>query len=550
MGNPDESPKATGWTAQRLSRRTMLRYGFLSAAAITVSAACQSASAPAPTTAPAAAAPTTATGGPTTAPAAAKPTTAAAAAPTTAPAAAATTAPAAAATTAPAAAATPAAAQAAPTFAAAKINGKLQVVQSRDFHPDHNALIEAKIKEFAAKQNYPLDHSYTEGYAGAGDVVQKLTAAVQAGDAPDVLIHTLGSTQLHFLDIIDEVDALEKDLEKFHGKVNIASTQKHFLENKWWAIPHFVRSGGWWVRQSAFKDAGLDPFDPSLDQAKLRDMAMQISKPDKEFWGWGMTANRGGDGYTAIRNAIFMWGGQITDETGQLVVLNKEPYRTNAIAGLNFYKEIYTDPKWAPMLPSGVGGWTDPSNNEAWLAGKIGITTNAGTVFAKAVLDKNPVADDTFLILQPKGVGPSARAPMGGGDTMCFFVMKGAKNRDAAEQLIRYLMDPSVYKQMFQVSTGYVYPAREWGWDQPEITESTYAQHVTENWKKYANDPSGYLASAYPGQPSPQISALDNSNFLTDMFGEILGGKSPEDALASGHAKAVQTFKEFGAKGE
>ena len=62
-------------------------------------------------------------------------------------------------------------------------------------------------------------------------------------------------------------------------------------------------------------------------------------------------------------------------------------------------------------------------------------------------------------------------------------LVKGAKNRDAAEQLIRYMMTPDIYKQMFKISTGYVYPAREWGWDQPEITESTYAQHVTGAWK-------------------------------------------------------------------
>jgi ABC-type glycerol-3-phosphate transport system substrate-binding protein len=160
------------------------------------------------------------------------------------------------------------------------------------------------------------------------------------------------------------------------------------------------------------------------------------------------------------------------------------------------------------------------------------------------------VADDTFLIIQPKGLGPGARALMGAGDEMRFFIMKGAKNRDAAEQLIRYMMTPDIYKQMFKISTGYVYPSRDWGWDQPEITESTYAKHVTDNWKKIATDPSGYLGTSYPGPPSPQINALDNSNFLTDMFGEILGGKSVEDALASGHVKAVQTFKEFGAKGE
>jgi ABC-type glycerol-3-phosphate transport system substrate-binding protein len=172
-------------------------------------------------------------------------------------------------------------------------------------------------------------------------------------------------------------------------------------------------------------------------------------------------------------------------------------------------------------------------------------------VFAKAVVDKNPIADDSYLILQPKGLGPAARALMGSADPMCFFLMKGAKNRDAAEQLIRYMMTPDIYKQMFMISTGYVYPAREWGWDQPEITESTYAKHVTDNYKKIVNDPSGYgIGSSYPGPPTPQMGALDNSNFVTDMFGEILGGKSVEDALASGHAKAVQTFKEFGAKGE
>ena len=543
--NDDASANSSShWTAQRTSRRRLLRYSVFGSVAMSVIAACSQAQAPAPTSAPAAPAPTT--------PPAAKPTSAPAAA-TSAPAAAATSAPAAAATSAPAAAATsaPAAAgttpQAAPTFAKVNINGKLTVVQSRDFHPDHNALIEAKIKEFAANQNYPLDHSYIEAYARSGDVVQKLTAAVQSGDAPDVLIHTLGSAQLHFLDIVDDVSDIEQEIEKDQGKLNPASQRENFLDSKFWAVPHFTRSGGWWVRQSAFKEAGLDPFG-TYDQGQLRDAALKISKPD--FAGWGMTANRSGDGDTAIRNAIFMWGGQITDESGEVVVLNTEPYRSYAIAGLNFYKEIYTDPKWASMLPPGVGGWTDPSNNEAWLAGKIGITTNAGTIFAKAVVDKNPVADDSFLVLQPKGVGPGARALQGAGGAMCFYVMKGAKNRDAAAQLIKYLHTPAIYKQMFTISTGYVYPPREWGWDQPEITESTYAKHVTDVWKKIAADPSGYLGSPYPGPPTPQIGALDNSNFLTDMFGEILGGKSVEDGLASAHARAVQTFKEFGAKGE
>ena len=73
---------------------------------------------------------------------------------------------AAAATTAPAAAAATRPPRSRTHFRRSQDQRQLQVVQSRDFHPDHNALIEAKIKEFAAKQNYPLDHSYIEAYAG------------------------------------------------------------------------------------------------------------------------------------------------------------------------------------------------------------------------------------------------------------------------------------------------------------------------------------------------------------------------------------------------
>jgi len=301
---------------------------------------------------------------------------------------------------------------------------------------------------------------------------------------------------------------------------------------------------------SAYKDAGIDPLTELTDFEKMRDAALKVSKPDKELWGWGRTTNRSGDGAGTVRDLIFMSGGQITDETGQIVVLNKDPYRENTLRGLNFLKEIYTDPKFASMLPPGVGGWGDPTNNEAYLGGKVAMTTNAGTVFAKAIQDKNPVADDTYLIVGPQGVGPNARQLMGSGDSMNFYIMKGAKNRAASEQMIRYLTTQAVYKEMFKISTGYVYPAREWGWDEPEIKESTYAKHVTDAWRAVLNHPSGYTGSIWPGPPSPHMDALDNSNFLTDMFGEILAGKSVEDALKSGHDRAVRTFKEFGAKGE
>src|SRR5690348_1454367 len=265
-----------------LTRRRMLRFSLVSAAVTSVLAACQQASTPAPTTAPAAAPkPTTApAAAPTTAPtaaAAAKPTTAPAAAPTTAP----TTAPAAAATAKPAATGNFSGPPAAASLNLPKvnINGKLTVVQARDFHPDHNAFIEAQIKQFAQTQGYDLDHSYIEAYAGSGDVVQKLTAAVQAGDAPDLLIHTLGQSQLHFLDIVEDVTDYETMIQKQQGALAPAFEKNFRIDGKYWGMPHFSRSGGFWARPSVFKAANIDPLKDITDYQQMADACLKITDP-------------------------------------------------------------------------------------------------------------------------------------------------------------------------------------------------------------------------------------------------------------------------------
>src|SRR5687768_9851111 len=218
---------------RRLPRRTILQLGLGALAAIPLVVACGQ---PSTTAKPAAEPAKPAAPAATTAPAAP----AAAAKPTEAPKPAADAKP----TAAPSAAAKPDAKPAAaapaggrpepkaPAFQAAKIAGKLAVVQSRDFHPDHNTFVEKKIREFTEKMNYPLDHSWAEAYAGAGNVVAKLTASVQAGDAPDVLIHTLRPSELKFLELIEDTDDLAKRIIAEHGEMLPAVKRRHFLDGK------------------------------------------------------------------------------------------------------------------------------------------------------------------------------------------------------------------------------------------------------------------------------------------------------------------------------
>jgi multiple sugar transport system substrate-binding protein len=443
----------------------------------------------------------------------------------------------------------PAASATTPAAPKAAISGRLAVVQSRDFHPNHNELVERTIRTWAEQMGYPLEHTYTEAYAGAGNVVQRLTAAVQAGDAPDVLTHTLRPSELRFLNLIESVDGLAREMTTQYGDMLPAIKRRVELDGHIWAIPHFSRAGGYFARETPFRAAGIDIRADLANFEAVREACLRASRPGEELWGWGMTANRSGDGETVVRNLVMLSGGQLTDETGQLVVLNEDPYRQHAVAGIEWLREVYTDPRWQPMLPPGVLAWTDPSNNEAYLAGKVFFTSNAGTMFATAVVNNNPVADDTFLIPTPAGIGPAARSLSGAGDSMNWYVMRGARNREAGEQLIRHLMSPELQREMYQISVGYVYPAYANLWDEPIFTQDRYARQVTPAWREIAFDPSGFTQGEWPGPPTPWTASLESSNFWTDMFGEALSGKPAATVVADAHRRAVSVFREFGAQG-
>ncbi len=79
---------------------------------------------------------------------------------------------------------------------------------------------------------------------------------------------------------------------------------------------------------------------------------------------------------TATANILALvnaYGGAVASNDGKKVVFNSP----ETLQAVTFLADIYTNPKYKPMLPPGVNGWSDTSNNEAWLAGTIGFTQNA-----------------------------------------------------------------------------------------------------------------------------------------------------------------------------
>jgi multiple sugar transport system substrate-binding protein len=440
---------------------------------------------------------------------------------------------------APGGAAAPAAGDAAAAGVSVADDTPLWVIVNQDFHPDYNTFIRAHIETFAREKGWPMELADMAGFVAGGAALQKIAAAVAADDAPDALMHNLSTAQMKSLGITENVtDIVDENIATYGALAPLMKTQT-YVEDGFYAVPFHGRAGGGYARGDLFEAKGIDLAKIRLYD-ELREACLEVSDPSKEMFGWGNTINRSGDGNTMIYRVLTGFGVKWVDETGQFVTLDS-PETVDAI---NWIKETYTDPKWQAMMPPGVLSWTDPSNNEAYLASKIAYTQNAGTVLAKAYFDKNPVAEPT--VFHPMCGGPAV-AEFNGQGSQNFILIKGGKNPEAARELIKSFFIKENMDAAFTNARTYAIPAYESMWEWPIIKDTPQSIAV----KPTAVDPSGYSGISWPGPLTPQIAAVDLEGVGADMVAAVMNGQStPEEAVKAAQKRAVDIFKTFGAPGE
>jgi multiple sugar transport system substrate-binding protein len=423
----------------------------------------------------------------------------------------------------------------------ATVEGALWILQKKDYHPAYNDYIRSQVAAYSAEHDWPLDMSYMSGFSsGTGDI-EKITASVQAGDPPDLILHDeFIAVQTRNLYLVQPVTDVVEAVEANYGSVAPYIKILQYLDDQWWAVPYQQRAGGGYYRRDVFEAAGID-LQKTRTYDLLREQALEISDPDNEMYGWGITVNRSGDGNSIIFRFKTGWGAGFQDETGQFVRTNS-PEMVEAMTELT---NTYLDEKYAPMLPPGVLAWNDISNNEAYLGGIIAYTENAGTVYAKAVIDENPVAPLTGYLAQPGGPVNQEFNALGG---QYWYVMRGAKNTEAAKQLaLEFTGNLERMDGMLASSPAYALPAYTDLW---EMSEYIKTNDTALQAKPAALDPAGISAEFWPGPQSAAMVGIRDSGIMNDMVNSILTGTAVEDSVAQAHDRMVLVFKEFGLPGE
>ncbi|MDQ2784413.1 MAG: ABC transporter substrate-binding protein [Chloroflexota bacterium] len=396
------------------------------------------------------------------------------------------------------------------------------------------------IKSYATSVGASVDLSLASPDTGTN--VQKVQAGVQNGSpfdfADDIQV---SPQQLITLGLLTDVTALTKQLTDAYGTLMPIVAPGLQVSGKFWAIPYFTSSDAWFVRKDWCAAKGIDPA--TLDTyEKCRDAALAISDPSKNQFGWGFSPYAVGDAASDITHCVNSYGGSIQDKTGTKVVWNSP----ETVAAITFYSDIYTNPKYKNMLPPGVNGWTDTSNNEAWLAGTLGITQNAYTLYAQSFATKNPVYDQTAIA--PGYIGPATEQVIATPGAGYLAVPKGAKNPDLARATALHLIGGPAFLNLAKPSLGLIMPVYKNLWNaDPFYTTgdpSFPALRTIIEGKLPITTKTGYK---FPFVSPIYEQGVNGQHILNDMMGSIIQkGVKPADAVKAAHDQLVQAAVQLG----
>ena len=379
---------------------------------------------------------------------------------------------------------------------------KLHLLTRLNFFPTADKIFLAQAEEFGKQMGVEV----MVERIGQNDIVTRTTAAIVSGSGADIII--LHNNFPHLVaDGLADVSDVAEAIGKAQGEYFDLFRADAYVGNRWLGVPHVALSTAMNYREDWLKEAGVTKFPDTWEELrevgkKLKSMGHPVGQ------AFGHSEN---DPNTYSYSLMWSYGGYEVEKDGKTVVLDKK----GTLEAIKLNTAM-----WKDALDEGGLSWDDSSNNRAFLAGSISVTTNGASIYFQA-RDKFP---DIYKVMNhaahPRGpAGRFYHLPVHSSS-----VMKYSKNQRLAKEFIRYYMDKEQYNKWFDVMGGYGQgPTRMW-YDHPAWTRDPKLISFRDPIKDAR-------APGYAGAPSRKASEALTKYIVLDMFAKAIQGATPEDAL-------------------
>lgn len=403
----------------------------------------------------------------------------------------------------------------------------LHMLQWSHFVPEGDKFFDAKAAEWGQKNQVTV----TIEHINANDIPARLAASVQAKSGPDIIQYLFNWAWLYpdaLIDVSDIANKLGSQLGGWYQDIESYCKPG----GTWKAVPYSFYGQVLNYRGDWFKANNLSvpkTFDELIDMAKT---LKQLNHPFGQALGHSFTDPR-----VFWYPWLWSYGGKEVMEDGKTIAIDS-PETLEAVTKA---VELF-----GSMVP-GTLSWDDNSNNRAFLAGQIGATTNAASIYftAKREKDQREVQKKTNpAIATPEDI-EHAVLPAGKAgkfslqSALTNGIMSWSKNVPAAKDFITAMMQPDVYNDYLNTVQGYnVGPLH--GYDDAPVWKTdpkilAFREAITEGSSKWPG---------WPGPPSAASSQVAENFIIIDLFAKACSGEfTPKESIANTVTQLKRFYK-------
>ena len=198
------------------------------------------------------------------------------------------------------------------------------------------------------------------------------------------------------------------------------------------------------------------------------------------------------------------------------------------LQALDYARELHE------TMIDGVASWLDPSNNQAFLAGQIGMTMNGISIWYVAKDQFPAIGPDTANATPP--IGPVKRATVFNSFTSAM-IFKYSKYPNAAKAYLKFMLDEAMAQEWVTGMRGYIAPALRGYLDFPVWTSDP-------NITPYRDAILGQRFDGYNGKPGRAAGQAVNEFVISDMFADVcINSMAPKDAVAKAEKRLTDIYK-------
>jgi len=376
----------------------------------------------------------------------------------------------------------------------------------------------ANAARFTQKTGVPVRIDFV----GWEDINQQTAVTANTGAGPDIIVGFSDAPHI-YADKLVEVSDIAEYLGKRYGGWMFQGEKlgKKTGTNNWIGLPVGGTAGPLVWRKSAVNAVGLTT--PPQDLAGFLDCCRKLKAAGKPS-GFAL-GNAVGDGNGFANWLLWSHGASLTDPEGKVAINSPA-----TIDALNYLKELY------PTFVPGTLAWGDISNNRAYSANELFLTSNGVSLYFSLKNDPatRPIAEDTEHTIMPPGKAPGwPSAPL----TLNTMIFKHSRFPNAAKALMAFMMEREQYEPWLDANLGY--------WAHPLRAYKDAAVWTSDpKIAIFRDSMDNRFWNGYAG-PITEASGQANAEYVTvQMCAAVASGQSsPQDAAREAERRARRIFR-------